>query len=100
MTDTEYSFRNILHEAVSKEKTADYISGTVHQEIIDLSKKLTVMMDEKSEIVDFFKKSHELKSMKKEIKHGLIDTSFGDDDTLIKTVQDEFIDHARNRFEK
>ena len=56
------------------------------------------MMDEASNIVDFFKKHDEVRSMKRKIKHGLLDTSFGDDPDLRKAVIDGFMELAKVKF--
>ncbi len=98
LTETEYSFRNILYDAVCKKEDNEALSEATHEEIISLTKKLVQMMDEASNIVDFFKKHDEIKSMKRRIKHGLIETSFGDDGDLRKTVIDSFMDLAKVKF--
>lgn len=98
LTETEFAFRNILNEAVCEKEGNEALSESVHQEIIDLTKKLVEMMDEASDIVDFFKKYDEVKAMKRKIKHGLLDTSFGDDAKLRKTVIDGFMELAKVKF--
>lgn len=99
MTETENSFRGLLAEAVCKKEGSEALSESTHQEIIDLTKKLVEMMDEASNIVDFFKKHDEVKRMRKKIKQGLIlETSFGDDDALRKTVIDHFLELAKVKF--
>ena len=98
LTETEFSFRNILNEAVCDKEDNEALSESIHQEIIDLTKKLVQIMDEASNVVDFFKKDDEVKAMKRKIKHGLIGTSFGDDDKLRKTVIDGFMELAKVKF--
>ncbi len=99
MTETENSFRGLLVETVCKEKGSEALSESVHQEIIDLTKKLVEMMNEASQIVDFFKKHDEVKKMRKKIKQGLIlETSFGNNDALRKTVIDHFLELAKVKF--
>jgi type I restriction enzyme R subunit len=98
LTETEYAFRNILNESVCKQEGNEALSESTHQEIIDLTKMLVEMMDEASNIVDFFKKHDEIKSMKRKIKHGLLDTSFGDDSKLRKAVIDGFMELAKVKF--
>ena len=98
LTETEFAFRNILNETVCKKEGNEALPELIHQEIIDLTKKLVEMMDDASNIVDFFKKHDEVKSMKRRIKHGLIETSFGADGDLRKTVIDGFMDLAKVKF--
>ena len=98
LTETEFAFRNILNEAVCAKEDNEALPESIHQEIIDLTKKLVEIMDEASNIVDFFKKYDEIKTMKTKIKHGLIDTSFGDDEKLRKVVIDGFMELAKVKF--
>lgn len=98
LTETEFAFRNILNESVCKKEDNEALPEATHQEIINLTKKLVEMMDDASNIVDFFKKHDEVKSMKRKIKHGLLDTSFGDDADLRKAVIDGFMDLAKVKF--
>ncbi|WP_319549361.1 hypothetical protein [Desulfogranum marinum] len=58
------------------------------------------MLDEASVIIDFFKKHDEVKAMKRKIKHGLLDTSFGSDKELRKTVIGRFMELARVKFKR
>jgi type I restriction enzyme, R subunit len=98
LTETEFAFRNILNESVCSKEDNEALSEATHQEIIELTKKLVEMMDEASNVVDFFKKHDEIKSMKRKIKHGLLETSFGDDDKLRKNVIDSFMELAKVKF--
>ncbi len=103
LTTTEYSFRNILHEAVCKEKDQDYLSAAVDKEITELSRELVSLIDEQAEIVDYFRKnSNGCKEIRRETKHKLIEASFinDEDEKLIKSVQDGFVDLARTRYGK
>jgi type I restriction enzyme R subunit len=98
LTETEFAFRNILNEAVCEKEDNEALSESIHQEIIQLTKKLVEIMDEASDIVDFFKKNDEIKKLKRKIKHGLFETSFGDDDKLKKKVTDGFMELAKVKF--
>jgi type I restriction enzyme R subunit len=103
LTETEYAFRNILHGAVCGERKTEYLSAAVAEEINDLSREMVSVIDEQAGIVDYFrKKSNGCKEIRRETKRRLVDASFiGDDDEgLIKTVQDEFVDLARTRYGK
>lgn len=98
LSETEFAFHNILHEEVCRIKASEALDKKTHLEIISLTKKLVGMMDEASHIVDFFRKEDEIKKAKKNIKRGLIDTSFGEDKQLIKAVTDGFMELAKVKF--
>ena len=57
------------------------------------------MFDEKSQIVDIFKKPDQLKTMRKEIKRTVMDQSFGNS-KLVKTLQERFLDLARTKYRR
>lgn len=97
LSETEYSFHNILHEEVCRITGSEALDEKIHDEIITLTKKLVTMMDDASQIVDFFKKQDEVKDVKKNIKRGILDTSFGDK-KLVKAVTDEFMELAKVKF--
>ena len=57
------------------------------------------MLNEATEIVDFFKKQDEIKAVKRKIKRKLVETSFDDED-LRKAVMDRFMELAKVKFGK
>jgi hypothetical protein len=64
-----------------------------------VTKDLVDMLDEATEIVDFFKKQDEIKAVKLKIKRQLVETSFDDAD-LRKAVMDRFMELAKVKFGK
>lgn len=66
---------------------------------VAVTKDLVDMLDEATEIVDFFKKQDEIKAVKKKIKRELLETSFDDED-LRKVVMDRFMQLAKVKFGK
>jgi type I restriction enzyme R subunit len=66
---------------------------------VAVTKDLVDMLDEATEIVDFFKKQDEIKAVKKKIKRELLETSFDDED-LRKAVMDRFMQLAKVKFGK
>jgi type I restriction enzyme R subunit len=66
---------------------------------VAVTKDLVGMLDEATEIVDFFKKQDEIKAVKKKIKRELLETSFDDED-LRKAVMDRFMQLAKVKFGK
>ncbi len=94
---TEFAFHNILVAEVTRITGNESLDETKHDEIIQVTKALVLMMDEATNIVDFFKKPDEVKRVKKEIKRTIVDSSF-DDEELRRVVMDRFMDLARVKF--
>jgi len=82
---------------VTAHSGAETMSEAVHDEIKATSQGLVSMFDEATQIVDFFAKGDEVKRMKKEIKRAILECSFSDA-TLVKVVQDRFLELAQTRF--
>lgn len=97
LSETEFSFYNILMAEVTSHAGEDAISEAVHEEIKATSQDLVGMFDEATQIVDFFSKPDEVKRMKKEIKRAILDCSFGEK-ALVNVVQDRFMELAKNKF--
>lgn len=98
LSETEYAFYNILMAEVTQHSGDAIVSGPVHEEIRDTTRVLVEMFEEATQIVDFFKKSVEIKRMKKAIKRAILDCSFGDR-AIVRAVQDRFMDLARTKFD-
>ena len=56
LTDTEFAFHGILTAEINKEKGIDAIDEKMKLQIKDVVQQLVAMMDEATEIVDFFQK--------------------------------------------
>jgi type I restriction enzyme R subunit len=82
---------------VLQAKDGDLIDETIHAEIKTTIQALVNMFDQATEIVDFFNKPDEMKRMKKEIKHAVLDQSFGDR-ALVNVLQERFMDLAKTKF--
>ena len=59
-------------------------------------RELVEMMDEATEIVDFFQKNDEQRRMKKEIKRAIVDQF---PKKLVKPVTDDFMELAKQKFQ-
>lgn len=94
---TEFAFHNILVAEVTRITGNESLDEAKHDEIIQVTKALVLMMDEATNIVDFFKKPDEVKRVKKEIKRTIVDSSF-DDEELRRVVMDRFMDLAKVKF--
>lgn len=97
LSETEFAFYNILIAEVTNVSDGDVIAESTHDEIKAVTQALVVMLDEATEIVDFFNKQDEVKRMKKEIKRAVLDQPFGDK-ALVTVLQDRFMDLAKTKF--
>ena len=97
LSDTEFAFRNIIKEAAAECGLVNH-DYSIDDEIIELTKRLVKMLDEASSIVDFFKKVDEIRAVKRKIKRGLMETSFGDNNGLRKKIIDQFLELAKVKF--
>ncbi|MBN1545925.1 MAG: type I restriction endonuclease subunit R, partial [Syntrophaceae bacterium] len=98
LTDTEFAFHNLLHDEVCRVTGSEKLDKATHLEIVRVVQELVEMMDHASSIVDFFKKPDAVKTVKRNIKRRLIESSFGSDPKLRKAVIDSFLDLAKVRF--
>jgi len=97
LSDIEFAFYNILEAEVIEGRDVTVLDETTTEEIKATVQALVAMMDEATQIVDFFDKPDEVNGMKKAIKRAVIDQSFGEPD-LIKVLQDRFMDLAKHKF--
>ena len=89
LTETEFAFFNILLSELEDEQTID------KTKVKDVVQSLVQMLDEASQIVDFFKKWDEQKTVKKKIKHTILKHY---DLSLVKPVTDRFMELAQVKF--
>ncbi|WMN87853.1 type I restriction endonuclease subunit R [Vibrio parahaemolyticus] len=99
LNETEFAFYNILIAEVTNANDGDVIDEAMHDAIKDTTQTLVAMLDEATEIIDFFVKQDEVKRMKKEIKRAVLDQPFGDK-ALVSALQERFMDLAKHKFGK
>jgi type I restriction enzyme R subunit len=97
LDETEFAFRNILLAEVTRKQGDDILSEAKHDEIVTITKELVKMLDEATNIVDFFKKQDEIKRVQRDIKRTLVASNF-DDAEIINQVKDRFMDLAKVKF--
>lgn len=100
LDETEFAFRNILVAEVARQASKqgdETLNEAKHDEIIAITKELVKMLDEATNIVDFFKKQDEIKRVQREIKRTLVASNF-DDPEIINQVKDRFMDLAKVKF--
>ncbi|MGS0827728.1 type I restriction endonuclease subunit R [Shewanella sp. 0m-8] len=97
LSETEFAFYGILMAEVTQVSDGDVIDEAVHDAIKAMTQTLVAMLDEATDIIDFFNKGDEVKRMQKEIKRAVLDQSFGDK-ALVGVLQDRFMELAKTKF--
>ncbi|WP_279381382.1 type I restriction endonuclease subunit R [Candidatus Thiosymbion oneisti] len=97
LSDTQFAFHNILMAEVARIRGDESLDEATHEEVIAVTKDLVTMLDEATNIVDFFKKQDEVKRMKKNIKRRIMDTSFDVPD-IRTAVMDRFMELAKVKY--
>lgn len=95
LSEIEYAFYNILSAEITKSNGDESLSEDTNDTIKEVVQSLVLMLDEASQIVDFFDKFDEQKSVKKKIKRMIIQHF---DLSLVKPVTDRFMDLAKVKF--
>ena len=94
LSQTELAFFNILLYELNEEQKNDEETIIKAKEVVS---SLVELLDEASQIVDFFNKWTEQKRIKKNIKR-LIIKNF--DESLVDQVSSRFLDLAKVKFDK
>jgi len=89
LSETEFSFYNILMVEVTQLNGEDTLNESLHDEIKIMTQTLVSMFDEATQIVDFFNKPNEVKRVRKDIRRTIIDASF-DSPELRQIVMDRY----------
>ena len=97
LSETEFAFYNILISEVTNANDGDVIDETLHETIKETTQTMVTMLEQATDIIDFFNKQDEVKRMKKEIKRVILDQPFGDK-VLVNILQERFMDLAKTRF--
>ena len=97
LSETEFAFYNIWISEVTHANDGDVIDETLHETIKETTQSMVTMLEQATEIIDFFNKQDEVKRMKKEIKRVILDQPFGDK-TLVNILQERFMDLAKTCF--
>jgi len=99
LTEVELSFYNILNAEIIRVTKNESLSESTHDELIQIVKDLVDMLNEATAIVNFFDKYDEIKSVKRNIKRRILDSSF-DDTELRKVVMERFMELAKVKFKQ
>ena len=95
LTETEFAFHNILVAEITKAKSDITLDQETYETVKDVVQTLVAEFDKATQIVDFFKKWDEQKSVKKRIKHTIMKHF---DASLVKPVTDRFMELAQVKF--
>ena len=95
LSETEFAFHNILMSELSNAQGVESLDQETHEKVKEIVKCLVSMMDEASQIVDFFNKWDEQKRVKVKIKRAIL-ASF--EESMVKPVTERFMDLARVKF--
>jgi type I restriction enzyme R subunit len=97
LSEIEGPFYRSLMAEITKVSGEDTMDEETHQRVLDLTKELVSEFQEATQIVGFFQKDDEIKSVAKKIKRSLIDQGF-DDPELRKEVTEAFMALGKRHF--
>lgn len=95
LTETEYAFHSILVAEITRLNSDESLDEHTHDTVKEVTQSLVRMLDDASQVVDFFKKFDEQKTVKKNIKRMIIKYF---DLSLVRPVTDRFMDLAQRKF--
>ena len=95
LSETEFAFHNILKAELSSARGIESFDEDTNEAVKEVVRRLVSMMDEASQIVDFFNKWDEQKRMRVQIKRAIMD-SF--DESMVKPVTERFMELAKVKF--
>jgi len=97
LSETEFAFHNVLMAEITKASGESAMDEATYQRVRALIRKLVNQFEESSEIVGFFQKDDEIKTMKRNIRRAMIMEDF-EDPELIKAVTERFMDLGKVKF--
>jgi len=97
LSDAEGAFYRVLMAEVTKAVGDGAMNEETHQQVLDLTKELVAEFQGATQIVGFFQRDAEQKTVKRQIKRSILDRPFGSK-ALVAEVSDRFMDLAKVRF--
>ena len=97
LNETEFAFYGVLIAEITNTSDDETMDEETHQKVLDLTKQLVTEFQEAAQIVGFFQKDDEIKSIAKKIKRALLDQGF-DDPELVKAVKERFMELGKRHF--
>jgi type I restriction enzyme R subunit len=92
LSQTELAFYDILIYELGSEGT---VSDSTESKVKEVVQSLVQMLEEATEIVDFFSKWNEVTRVKRNIKHKIIENF---DESLVAPVTERFMELAETKF--
>jgi type I restriction enzyme, R subunit len=92
LSQTELAFYNILISELGGE---DAVSGSTESKVKEMVQSLVQMLEEATQIVDFFSKWNEVTRVKRNIKRKIIENF---DESLVAPVTERFMELAETKF--
>jgi len=97
LSTTEKAFYNVLMAEITKSQDSDSIPEDQHEKILSLVRTLVGMIEESSQIVDFFNRQSEVAKVEKKIRRAILDEPFGTTE-LVKAITAQFMRLAEVNF--
>ncbi|MCP9890318.1 type I restriction endonuclease subunit R [Cyanobium sp. Aljojuca 7D2] len=97
LSEIEGPFYRSLMAEITKASGDETMDEETHQRVLNLTKELVSEFQEATQIVGFFQKDDEIKSVAKKIKRSLLDQGFDDSD-LRKEVTEAFMALGKRHF--
>ena len=96
LTETEFAFHGLLMAEITKGEGIGVIDKDRSLKMKRVVQKLVAMMEEATEIVDFFDKDDEQKRVRRDIKRAIIEEF--DDPELARLIARRFMEFAKVQF--
>ena len=97
LSDEEGPFFRLLMSEITRASGDMSMDQETQERVLDLTKELVAEFQQATQIVGFFQKEDEIKSVKKKIRRAILDQPFGSRE-LIQAVSDRFLELGKVRF--
>jgi len=97
LDETEYAFHGVLMADSTRASGDISMDEETQERVLGLTKELVAEFQQATEIVGFFQKDDEIKSVRKKIRRAILDQPFGSRE-LIQAVSDRFLELGKVRF--
>ena len=97
LNETEFAFHGVLMSEITRASGDMSMDQETQERVLDLTKELVAEFQQATQIVGFFQKEDEIKSVKKKIRRAIIGQPF-ESKELIQAVSDRFLELGKVRF--
>ena len=97
LNETEFAFHGVLMSEITRASGDMSMDQETQERVLDLTKELVTEFQTATQIVGFFQKEDEIKSVKKKIRRAIIGQPF-ESKELIQAVSDRFLELGKVRF--